>query len=232
MSLSPYETSSPGHRISLEQLLNTTAPRRSCNFRASYYPKTCLTPELERKVAVLGAFKLVVASGDFRRKELRLEQERTRTPHYRPKTRQDDFSIFALSKALDTEKRCLNCKQRLCRCARAIYDESLDKLITALGKRARTASPISYGEGRLSKSSRGKLSRPQTVGKLILSRTLGTQGLKRRYGSLFRSRLKGGNTLNGLLRVASVTPLKRSKSSHTKFQFPAESFMKDMSQNT
>jgi hypothetical protein len=231
MTLSSHDISSPGHRLSLEQLLHTTSQRRGSNFRASYYPKACLTPELERKVAVLGAFKLVVASGDFRRKEARQEQERTRTPHYRPKTRQDDFSLFALSKALETQKKCLNCRQRLCRCVRTIYDETLDKVLSALGKRARTASPTSYGEGRPSKSSRIKLSRPQTAGKLILRSTLGTHGLRRRNG-LFRSRLKGGDTLDGLLRVASVTPLKRSKSSHTKFQFPAESLMKDMSQNT
>lgn len=229
MILSSYDNSSPASHLSLEQLLSTTVQRRSSNFQTSYYPKTNLTPELERKVALLGAFKFVVASGDFRRKESRQELDRTRTSHWRPRSRQGDFSLAALSRVLERERKCAICKSEACRCVRTIYDEGLEKVLIALGKRARTASPTAYRETHSWKSPMIRTGRPQTTGKLILRSTLGTPTGRKRFG-LFKSRRKGGERLDGLLKVSSVTPLKRAQSSRNRL--PTESLMKDMSQNT
>ena len=229
MALSPHNSSSPVSRLSLEQLLSSTVQRRSSNFQTSYYPKTNLTPELERKVAFLGAFKLVVASGDFRRRESRQEPERSRTPHWRPRLKQDDFSLVALSRVLETEKKCSLCKLAVCRCTRTIYDESLEKVLVAVGNRARTASPTAYREARSFKSPATRAARPHTAGKFFLRSTLNTPTTRKRFG-LFKSRRKGGEALNGVLQVTTVTPLKRAQSSRNKF--PTESLMRDMSQNT
>lgn len=221
MTDSPQCSLSSIQPLAFESFQPDPVPRRGSSFRTSHYPKTPLTPELQRKVAMFGAFKVVVASGDFRKKESQVELERARTAVSRLRTRRNDTTEATLTKSLYGDKRCSECKAVPCHC----NSRGLGEGLIAVGKRARTASPLNYPADLSAKLG----FRLQTTGSNRLKSTL-RSGRSRLF--VLRRKSPRVDGLTSLLQISTLTPLQRSKSSRFKFQFPSDLSVKDISQNT